>query len=102
MDARIIWEVRNGTATYGGTYGTQSGIIDTQVTVVGWPELKTYNVQEDSDGDGMPDWWEIKHGLDPYNASDGNSDFNGDGYTNLEKYLNELAGDISYGATSDE
>jgi hypothetical protein len=50
----------------------------------------------DSDGDGIPDDWERKHGLNPNNAADRNGDFNGDGYTNLEKYLNELAGDISY------
>jgi hypothetical protein len=41
-------------------------------------------------GDGMPSWWEMKHGLDPM-ALDHNGDFDGDGYTNLEEYVNELA-----------
>ena len=45
----------------------------------------------DTDGDGMPDTWETAHGLNPNSATDGNSDYNGDGYTNVEKYLNELA-----------
>jgi hypothetical protein len=41
-------------------------------------------------GDGMPTWWELAHGLDP-NAYDQNGDFDNDGYTNLEEYLNEVA-----------
>jgi hypothetical protein len=45
----------------------------------------------DTDGDGIPDTWETAHGLNPNSASDGTGDYNGDGYTNVEKYLNELA-----------
>ena len=41
-------------------------------------------------GDGMPTYWELQHGLDP-NARDNNGDFDSDGYTNLEEYLNEIA-----------
>jgi hypothetical protein len=44
----------------------------------------------DTDGDGMPDHWERAHGLDP-SVQDHNGDFDIDGYTNLEEYLNELA-----------
>jgi hypothetical protein len=36
----------------------------------------------------MPDTWEIKHQLDPAKASDGSIDSDGDGYTNVEEYLN--------------
>jgi pectate lyase len=43
---------------------------------------------EDSDGDGMPDEWEIRYGLNPDDPSDGPLDKDGDGYTNLEEYLN--------------
>lgn len=96
VDSRIVEEVRNGTATYGGTYGAGLGIIDTQATVGGWPVLQSGTAPADSDRDGMPDEWELKHGLNPNDPADRNGDFNGDGYTNLEKYLNELAGDISY------
>ncbi len=41
-------------------------------------------------GDGMPSWWEVAHGLDPA-ARDDAADFDSDGYTNLEEYLNEVA-----------
>jgi hypothetical protein len=41
-------------------------------------------------GDGMPSWWELAHGLDP-NVRDDAGDFDTDGYTNLEEYMNEVA-----------
>lgn len=44
----------------------------------------------DTDQDGMPDTWEIKHGLNPAVANN-NADFDADGYTDLEEYLNEIA-----------
>ena len=44
----------------------------------------------DTDNDGMPDTWETTHGLNP-NAADNSGDADGDGYTNLEEYINEIA-----------
>ena len=44
----------------------------------------------DTDQDGMPDTWETAHGLNP-NVANNNGDFDNDGYTDLEEYLNELA-----------
>ena len=38
----------------------------------------------------MPDDWEVKHGLDPHNPADAAGDLNGDGYTNIEDFLNGL------------
>lgn len=90
IDTRIINEVRTGTATSGGFFSSGSGIIDSQNDVGGWPELRTFNIPIDNDHDGMADDWESKNGLNPSDASDRNSDFNGDGYSNLEKYLNRL------------
>jgi hypothetical protein len=47
----------------------------------------------DADRDGMADLWEKAHGCNPNNASDGVLDGDSDGYTNIEEYLQELAGD---------
>ena len=41
----------------------------------------------DSDGDGMPDAWEILYGLNPLNPNDAALDLDGDGSSNLEEYL---------------
>ena len=41
----------------------------------------------DTDGDGMPDEWERKYGLNPFDPSDATQDMDGDGFTNLEEYL---------------
>jgi hypothetical protein len=99
VDTRIIKEVSTGSCTYGDTYDPKTGvslahtgIINSQATVGGWPELKSTAAPADTDHDGMPDHWEMKRGLNPKDAADRNSDLNADGYTNLEKYLNELAG----------
>jgi uncharacterized membrane protein len=40
----------------------------------------------DSDGDGLPDLWELKYGLDPTDNSDAVLDFDNDSLTNLEEY----------------
>lgn len=89
VDERIVHEVATGTATFGGVYGSESGIIDTQGEVGGWPDLHTYDVPEDSDGDGIPDLWEIEHGLNPNDPQDAKI-INESGYSNLESYVHSL------------
>jgi hypothetical protein len=80
-DARIVDEVRQG----------KGAIIDSQAQVGGWPQYRQTPPPQDSDNDGMPDAWETAHGLDPQAPSDGAQDRDGDGYTNIEEYLNERA-----------
>jgi hypothetical protein len=92
VDARILNEIRTGTAKFGATYGGGGkGIIDSQRDVGGWPKLATAPAPRDSDSDGMPDDWEKSEGLNPQYADDGSLDADGDGYTNVEEYLNSLA-----------
>jgi hypothetical protein len=81
VDERLVGHVR-----------TRAGkLIDSQTEVGGWPELKSGPVPADTDGDGIPDEWETAHRLDPRNAADGSADADGNGYTNVEEYLNGLA-----------
>ena len=64
--------------------------IASQDDIGGWPLLSTERGPRDSDEDGMPDSWESSHGLNPMDESDGTGDMNGDGYTNIEEYINGL------------
>jgi hypothetical protein len=116
LDGTYHYEGTNGpTYTIGGVlqdaHGPDNpGMIDSQTDVhdysptIGttnysanypWPPYQTYNVPVDSDHDGLPDWWELLKGLHTNSAlgdfSDANADLVGDGYTELERYLNWLA-----------
>ncbi|OIR08089.1 hypothetical protein GALL_95880 [mine drainage metagenome] len=110
VDTRIINDVRNGTASAKPgpdiaaslshvRYSTKTiqgiialvpkGIITDPSQVGGYPVYKG-TPYVDSDHDGMPDAWEIAHGLNPHDPSDASQDLNGDGYTNIEDYINGL------------
>jgi hypothetical protein len=105
VDARIVLNARTGVIHVEKEVSTvdvpkfkyrrlaedsyKDGIITDISQVGGYPEYKG-TPRKDSDNDGMPDRWEIKYGLDPYNAADAVLDCNGDGYTNIEKYINGM------------
>lgn len=94
VDKRVIKNIRNGTVSVTlGSNGSTGGFIDSQKDVGGWPEyiFDPNSVSVDTDGDGMPDNWEITKGLNPNDAADGKTTTLDGGYTNVEVYLNELA-----------
>lgn len=53
----------------------------------------TGGAKTDSDNDGMPDDWENRYANTDANVWDANADPDGDGYPNIEEYLNMLAQD---------
>lgn len=105
VDIRIIETVRTGEIDYAENVKTEigkeyikrrlpedsykKGIIYDISQVGGYPEY-TGEPYKDTDKDGMPDEWEQRYGLDPNDASDAAGDLNGDGYTNIEKYINGI------------
>lgn len=110
LDALMASDTQNGVATYTGGSGkftgdntNRPGIIDSQydnkpadasADWSPWPTLNSTTAPADTDGDGMPDTWETSNGLNPNDASDGNT-AGSDGYTNLENYLNSIVADIT-------
>ena len=92
-DRRVIEETRAGTAGFKGSRSGLPGLPDSQEDVGGWEDYPEIHrpVDWDTDGDGMPNHWEVKRNLNPDDASDGALDSDGDGYTQLEDYLNWCA-----------
>ena len=54
----------------------------------GFASYKPSTAAADSDKDGMPDEWELRYKLNPQDSSDGSIDSDGDGYTNIEEFIN--------------
>lgn len=96
-DARMINEVKTGTYKYTGSVGKKPGIPDRESDVGGLEDYPSVSMANDfdSDADGLPDWWENMYGLNAASAkgdfSDANKDRLGDGWTELERYLEWLA-----------
>lgn len=65
-------------------------ILIRQSDAGGFPKLQSMPAPVDADRDGMPDDYETGKGLDPNDDTDRNGDANGNGYTNLEDYINGL------------
>lgn len=125
VDVRNMEEARNGTVTYNGdvayvdkngnTYATSGtkGILDfindpageANPKTASYPELagSTRPADFDTDGDGIPDVWELANGLNPNDASDANKktiDTRG-WYSNLEVYLNSIVEHITKACQAD-
>lgn len=87
VDARLISEILNANSRSGPQ---KNGIIDSQRDVGGWPQLRKVRQEDDSDADGMPDIWEVEHGLNPGCPADSAGRDLDNEYDNVEVYLNEL------------
>lgn len=87
----------SGTASYDDADSTQKANLDKYNIQCGvtydYPEAVLTKTITDSDNDGMADDWEIARGLNPNDASDTNGDYCGQGYTNIEYYINDLTVD---------
>lgn len=87
-DRRIIHEVVNRS---GQIINSQDDLVSLYGISDPIVPLDKGTAPTDSDGDGMPDAWELAKGLDPSNARDGGElAADGKGYSNLELYLNNL------------
>ena len=112
-DVRYAEEAENGTTTFKGAFVKRAGILDVindpegteDPSTASYPTLREEqrSADFDTDGDGIPDEWEIANGLNPSDDSDGNTytiDTKGY-YTNLEVYLNSIVEDIMKGGNAD-
>lgn len=104
VDQRIIEQVRTGKIAYkeintDNNYqfehrklpkdSYKQGIITDPAQVGGYPEYKGTPYKDD-DKDGMPNDWEQRYGLNTNDPADAMLDLNGDGYTNIEKYIHGI------------
>ena len=95
-DQRIISETLHGTTSTTGSISNKKGLIDRETDSEGFDGLNITNAKRpegfDTDGDGIPDWYEELNGWSTTSAN--NNDvrlYSFEHYTNLEEYLNWLA-----------
>ena len=102
-DQRMVNETKNGTYSMKGSVGGKPGIPDRETDVKDTANIKgwepypstSWAADYDSDLDGLPDWWENMYGYNPKSKSgdfsEANKDRLGDGWTELERYLEWMA-----------
>lgn len=106
VDARVIEQVRTGKITYKEVNtdtlpqfhvrklpkdSYKEGIVTAIFEVGGYPNYQG-TPYKDSDNDGLPDAYEISHGLNPHDPTDSAKPAkDGGGYSNIEVWLNTIA-----------
>ena len=80
VDLRIVTSVRNGT---GSVIQKETDLPEDQR----WPDYRSLPPPTDTDGDGLPDFWEKQFGLNPNDASD-SAKISAGGYANIEHWFN--------------
>ena len=96
IDRQCAADAKNGTGQCSGTaafdgseanltkYNIKCGVTYQYPAAVNTPEIT------DKDRDGMDDAWETARGLDPNDPEDYRGDYCGQGYMNIEYYINDL------------
>ena len=77
MDLRIVNQVRNGS---GKAIDKETDFPESER----WPDLRTLPPPQDSDGDGLPDFWEKQFGMKAGDAAKTSAH----GYANIEHQFN--------------
>ncbi len=94
VDTRVVNELRTRTGKMPNCVGPDDRPNDTsdrcENNVGGWPTMRAGALRADSDEDGIPDSWELAHGLDPKDPKDAMSDINNDGYLNIEDWVHSI------------
>lgn len=94
---RLIQETKDGTYSKKGGRSGMKGLIDKESDSEGWETIQgefgthTRPTGWDSDGDGIPAWFEGANKGWSDAAANNNADSDGDYYTDLEEYLNWMA-----------
>jgi pectate lyase len=99
VDIRIVQTIIDNEGPRTKIDGSNA-LVDYPHQVGGWPALASGVPPLDTDHDGMPDAWEIVKGLNPNDSTDASADMDGDGYTNVEEYINELIPVINDGSAN--
>ena len=90
IDKAVTKSAKSGSVKNEGSNGSRGGLIDSADDAGGWPELRGEK-KLDTDGDGMPDEWEIMYGLNPNVNDSGTFALDPKAYyTNIEVYANSL------------
>ncbi|MDE5570174.1 MAG: carbohydrate-binding protein [Ruminococcus sp.] len=103
IDRQCADETINGTGSCSGTASYDDATDDNKANidkyqiqcgvVYEYPSAVLTKEITDTDNDGMPDEWELARGLNPNDASDYKGDYCGQGYMNIEYYINDLTVD---------
>lgn len=96
IDIQCANETKNGTGSCSGTSEYDASVTDLDKYGIAcgvtydYPSAVLNKEIVDTDNDGMADDWELARGLDPNDASDYRGDYCGQGYMNIEYYINDL------------
>lgn len=99
IDRQCADETKNGMGSCSGTASYDASVTDLDKYHIecgvnySYPSSVLKKTITDADNDGMDDYWELARGLNPNDPTDVNGDYCGQGYTNIEYYINDLTVD---------